>query len=79
MRCRERGLPIRARIFRDGMAKPILAEETPSFHFTTARSSHVQADESSYDEFLCESQSLHQQVQSTAHRDVDHGILEFRL
>jgi|ERR1044071_2957655 hypothetical protein len=32
-----------ARIFRDGIAKPLLAEETPSFHPTTARSSHVQA------------------------------------
>jgi len=28
-----------ARIHRDGIAKPILAEETPSFHSTTVRSS----------------------------------------
>jgi len=25
-----------ARIFQDGIAKPLFAEETPSFHFTTA-------------------------------------------
>jgi hypothetical protein len=31
-----------ARIHRDGLAKPILAEETPSF-LSTLRSSHVQA------------------------------------
>jgi hypothetical protein len=31
------------RIFRDGTAKSILAEETPSFLSTTVRSSHVQA------------------------------------
>jgi len=32
-----------ARIHRDGLAKLILAEETPSFFSTTVRSSHVQA------------------------------------
>jgi len=32
-----------AGIFRDGIAKPLLAEETPSFLSTTVRSSHVQA------------------------------------
>src|SRR5436309_15909869 len=58
------------RIHRDGLANPILAEETPSFHFHNSQIFTCADDQSSYGTFFCK--RLHQQVQSTAHRDADH-------
>jgi hypothetical protein len=58
------------RIYRDGFAKPILAEETLSFHSTIVKS--CAGDEASYGTFHAGRKSLHQQVQITAHRDADH-------
>jgi hypothetical protein len=61
-----------ARIHRDGIAKPILAEETPSFHSATVISSYVQAMRVLTARFYVGRKSLHRQMQITAHGDVDH-------
>jgi hypothetical protein len=55
------------RIHRDGIVKPILAEETPSFHSTTVRSSTRFCVSR-----LCVSQKPFIKVQITAHGDGDH-------
>jgi hypothetical protein len=61
------------RIHREGLEKPILAEETPSFHSTTARSSDVQVMRVLVTRFYAGRKNLHQQVQIAAYRDVDHA------